>query len=108
MLHSDTMLWRSGPATSDGVGAVSADHAALLAIMGEQPPDMWAAPSGCAGWAVKDVVAHLGLLFWRLVDSTRLPDTRGLPAERAQDAAVASRREWTSARVLDDYVEAAG
>jgi uncharacterized protein (TIGR03083 family) len=92
----------------DGVGAVYADHAALLDLLANMPAETWAAPSGCPGWTVKDLVAHLGTLFWRLVDPSGLPDTSGMPSERAQDHDVASRAGWSADRVLADYVEAAG
>lgn len=63
----------------------------------------WGLPSGCPGWAVQDVVAHMGALYWMVVDLAALPDTAGLPTEEAQEAIVASRREWDPGRVLEDY-----
>jgi uncharacterized protein (TIGR03083 family) len=94
--------------TGDAVAAVEAEHAVLVDLLGAVRPDVWAAPSGCPGWSVKDLVTHLGTMFWRMVDPSRLPDTRGLPTERAQDHDVASRAAWSAERVLTDYVEAAG
>src|SRR5262245_59245978 len=108
MLHSDTMPREDAVASADATASLSADHAALLAILAGQPAEIWAAPTGCAGWSVKDLVSHLATLFWRLVDRSRLPDTGGVPTERAQDLDVASRADWNAARVLDDYVEVTG
>jgi uncharacterized protein (TIGR03083 family) len=94
--------------SADAVASLSADHSALLAILAGQPSEIWAAPSGCPGWTVKDLVSHLATLFWRTVDRSGLPDTQGLPTERALDQDVASRADWDPARVLDDYVEVTG
>jgi len=91
----------------DGAASVRADHAVLLELLDSCSPDTWAAPSGCPGWTVKDLVAHLGSLFWRAADPSRLPGTRGLPVEVAAEREVASRADWDAGRVLDDYVEAA-
>jgi hypothetical protein len=52
---------------------------------------------------VHDVVAHVGTLFWVVVDPSSLPDTSDMPTERAQDVNVESRRSWTSSQVLSDY-----
>jgi uncharacterized protein (TIGR03083 family) len=90
---------------ADGVAAVRADRDALLELLSTMPGRLWAAPSGCPGWTVKDLVAHLGTMFWRLVDRSQLPDSRGLPTERAADVDVASRAAWEPARVLADYVD---
>lgn len=91
--------------TSDAIEAVRADRAALLEICGALTAEDWRAESGCPGWSVQDLVAHLGTTFWSLVDPSRVPDTTGLPMERAQDACVESRREWDAAKVLADYEE---
>jgi uncharacterized protein (TIGR03083 family) len=89
--------------TSDAIEAVRADRAALLEICGALSAAQWRAESGCPGWSVQDLIAHLGTLFWGVVDPTQLPDVSGLPAERAQDACVESRRDWDTAKVLADY-----
>ena len=91
--------------TSDAVEAVRADRAALLEICGTLTAEDWRAESGCPGWSVQDLIAHLGTLFWSLVDPTQVADTSGLPTERAQAACVESRREWDAAKVLADYEE---
>jgi uncharacterized protein (TIGR03083 family) len=109
MLHSDTMPSAGALATlpTNAVAAVEAEHAVLVDLLATLAPETWAAPSGCPGWTVKDLVAHLGTLFWRMADPSRLPDTSGLPTERAQDHDVASRATWTPERIVTDYVEAA-
>jgi uncharacterized protein (TIGR03083 family) len=95
-----------GGAEAPGLGVsvgLGADRDALVDLLGALPDGLWAAPSGCRGWSVKDVVAHLGALFWTMVDRSALPDTTGLGTERAQDVYVAGRADWTGPQVLEDY-----
>jgi uncharacterized protein (TIGR03083 family) len=80
-----------------------ADRAQLISICEDLDAARWAAPSGCPGWSVKDLVAHLGVLFWAVVDLAALPDTSGLATEAAQEVYVDSRRSLTAEEVLDDY-----
>jgi uncharacterized protein (TIGR03083 family) len=95
---------------SAAIKALEADRLALLEICGGLTDADWKADSGCAGWSVQDVVAHLGALFWLVVDPSNLPDAGGLPTERAQDVYVEARRSLGPGQVLDDYesVSAAG
>jgi uncharacterized protein (TIGR03083 family) len=85
------------------IEALRADREALLAIGARLSDDDWRAGSGCPGWSVQDVVAHMGTLFWAVVDPAALPDTTGLATEPAQDVCVEARRSWTAADVLADY-----
>ena len=85
------------------IDALAADREALLAICDGLPADQWAAPSGCAGWSVQDLVAHMDALFWLVVDPSTLPDTAGLPTEQAQDHYVVARRSWSAEQIVDDY-----
>ena len=89
--------------TSGATEALRADREALLAICAGLQDADWKTESGCAGWTVQDVVAHMGSLYWLMVDPSQLPDTSGMPTERAQDACVESRRSWSADRVLEDY-----
>jgi uncharacterized protein (TIGR03083 family) len=82
---------------------LEADRAALLEICAGLGEADWRAPSGCSGWTVQDVVAHMGALYWLVVDRTKLPDVGDLPTERAQDVYVESRRSMTAEQVLADY-----
>ena len=85
------------------IEAVEADRAVLLDICRGLTDEQWQAPSGCAGWSVKDLVTHLGNLFWLVVDAQQLPDTTGVPTERAQEDGVVARRGLSAADVLADY-----
>jgi uncharacterized protein (TIGR03083 family) len=89
--------------TSGAADALRAERDALLAICAGLTEADWKAESGCTGWSVQDLVAHMGGLYWLMVDPTVLPDTRDLPTERAQDAVVESRRSWSAEQVLEDY-----
>jgi uncharacterized protein (TIGR03083 family) len=94
--------------TQKAIDALAADREALLKIAAGLTDAEWGAESGCPGWSVQDVVAHLGALYWAVVDPSalELPDVPGLsdlPTERAQDALVQHRRPWTPAQVLADY-----
>jgi uncharacterized protein (TIGR03083 family) len=89
---------------SDPICALKADRAALLEACRQLGASDWEAWSGCAGWTVKDVVSHLGALFWNVVDPSVLPDTTGLSTEQAQEFVVRERRRaMSAANVLDDY-----
>jgi uncharacterized protein (TIGR03083 family) len=94
----------------DAIAAVRADRAALLEICRGLTPAQWAAPSGCPGWSVQDLVAHLATEFWAVVDPSQLPDVTGQSLERAGEIEVESRRGQTPEAVLADYeqVSAAG
>jgi uncharacterized protein (TIGR03083 family) len=87
----------------DFIEALGADRAQLLGICEGLDDAVWAAPSGCPGWSVKDLVAHMGALFWGVVDLAALPDVSGLATEAAQEVLVESRRSLTAGQVLDDY-----
>lgn len=89
--------------TATAVDTLRADRAALLEIGARLTDAQWQAGSGCAGWSVKDVVSHLGALYWLATDPAALPDTSGMPTEQAQDAVVAARRPMSAADVLADY-----
>jgi uncharacterized protein (TIGR03083 family) len=87
------------------IEGVRADRDALLEICWRLKPSDWAAASGCEGWTVKDLVAHLGALFWAVVDASKLPDVSGMPTEAGQEMLVRSRRDMTASAVLNDYAE---
>lgn len=88
---------------TSAVDTLRTDRAALLEIGAQLTGAQWQAGSGCPGWSVKDVVSHLGALYWLATDPAALPDTAGLPTEQAQDALVAARRPMSAAEVLADY-----
>jgi uncharacterized protein (TIGR03083 family) len=88
---------------SSTLEAIEADRNALLARCPEIEHSVWTKDSGCPGWSVQDVVSHMARSFWLAVDPSRLPDPGGLPAERAADLHVESRRSMTPQQVVADY-----
>jgi uncharacterized protein (TIGR03083 family) len=91
--------------TTDAVAALRADRTALLEICAGLGDADWKADSGCAGWSVQDVVAHMGALYWLVVDPTQRPDTGGVGTEAGEELVVQSRRSWSAERVVDDYTD---
>jgi len=88
---------------SDALKAIEADREALLALCQQLDDSVWAKDSGCPGWTVQDLVSHMACSFWLAVDMSNLPDSAGLPAERAADLYVESRRSMTPGEVVADY-----
>jgi uncharacterized protein (TIGR03083 family) len=88
---------------NDAIGALEADREALLGLCRSLGESDWALPSGCEGWTVKDVVSHMGALFWAVVDPAALPDPAGRPTEQAQEFYVGQRRSMSSGEVLEEY-----
>jgi uncharacterized protein (TIGR03083 family) len=88
---------------SSTLEAIEADRKALLALCPEIEDSFWTKDSGCPGWSLQDVVSHMACSFWLAVDPSRLPDPGGLPAERAADLYVESRRSMTPQQVVADY-----
>lgn len=85
------------------IKAIEADRAAVIQVCRRLDDSGWAADSGCPGWSVQDLISHMGCSFWLAVDPSHLPDPAGLPAERAADLYVESRRTMTPAQTLEDY-----
>jgi uncharacterized protein (TIGR03083 family) len=88
---------------SSALKAIEADRTALLALCRDIDDAVWAKDSGCPGWTMQDVVSHMACSFWLAVDPTTLPDPGGLPAERAADLYVETRRSMTPRQVVADY-----
>jgi uncharacterized protein (TIGR03083 family) len=89
--------------TQLAIEALSADREALLKIGAGLSDAEWGSESGCPGWSVQSLIAHLGALYWAVVDPSTLPDVADLPTEQAQSVFVEHRRSWTASQVLADY-----
>jgi uncharacterized protein (TIGR03083 family) len=90
---------------NSAIEGVRADRDALIGICADLSPADWVAASGCEGWTVQDLIAHLGALFWAVVDASKLPDVRGMPTEAGQEMLVRSRRGMSPSAVLEDYTD---
>jgi uncharacterized protein (TIGR03083 family) len=65
----------------------------------------WAMPSGCDGWSVKDLVAHMSSNYKETVEpSPPPPEPINLPAERMMDMLVEPRKVWSNAEIRDEYL----
>jgi len=85
-----------------GVEGLRAERDTTLAIAKSLTDDEWNAPSDCAGWAVRDVVAHMASVLHGVVDPSMMPDLSG-GTEDGMEAPVAERRSWTVDDVLAEY-----
>jgi uncharacterized protein (TIGR03083 family) len=66
----------------------------------------WARPSGCTGWTVRDLVAHMSSNYKETVDpSPPPPEPLNLPAERLMDVLVDLRDGWTHEQIRDEYLQ---
>lgn len=69
-------------------------------------PEEWVMPSGCEGWTVKDLVAHMSSNYKEVVEPSAPPvEPLDLPAERMMDLLVELRADWTNEQVRDEYLE---
>lgn len=43
--------------------AIAGERSELATLLGGLPPDLWGAPTLCAGWRPREVVAHMTMPF---------------------------------------------
>lgn len=96
--------------TIAAVAALESIHADLRRVLDEMSDDDWSKPSGCGGWRVQDVFAHITSNLKEVADPTPPPAEPGpaLPAEQAMEALVAPRKSWTKQDLLDEYDRCVG
>lgn len=90
--------------SQDAVVALHRIHEHAERVFGAFAPEYWGRASGCAGWRMQDVLAHMSSTMHQAV----APDDVGTPAEPsgAEDrvaAMVAVRSDWSVDRLLDEY-----
>ena len=88
---------------STTIDAIAEERRLVLELCSQIPDAMWEKDSGCSGWSVQDLVSHMACSFWLAVDPSALPSPGEIPAERAADLYVASRRSMTPKAVVADY-----
>lgn len=90
--------------TQQAVDALVEEQALALSLVEGLSEEEWAAPSGCEGWSVQDLVCHLACGMQLIVDpgSMPTPDDAG-GAEAAMDLAVVDRRDWSPDQVVGAY-----
>ncbi len=85
-----------------GVQGLRAERASAIEIFRSLTTDEWNAASDCAGWAVRDVVAHMGSILHGVADPSVMVDISG-GAEKAMEVPVDERRAWPVEDVLAEY-----
>jgi uncharacterized protein (TIGR03083 family) len=90
--------------TQRGVAAARRLVDQASAIIDSLTPEEWLLPSGCEGWRVQDVVAHLAAGAHLTADPATSPPTDGTgTAEQQMEAMVALRRDWSADDVQREY-----
>ena len=85
-----------------GVEGLRAERDSILTIAKSLTDDEWNAPSDCDGWAVRDVVAHMGSILHGVADPSKMVDLSA-GTEVSMEAPVAERRAWPVEEVLAEY-----
>jgi uncharacterized protein (TIGR03083 family) len=93
--------------SEQAVEGFRAERAAILDVARSLSDEEWNRPSDCAGWAVRDVMAHLASTIHGVVDPAFLPDMAN-GTEAAMEAPVAERRVRPVADVVAEYEQYSG
>lgn len=90
--------------TKEGLAAVRLGIADALEVFETLSDDEWERPSGCRGWRVQDVAAHMSSNFKETAEPSPPPaePLPPMPAERLMDLLVDPRRSWSSEQVLTE------
>ena len=89
--------------TTGAIDALHADREAILKIGTGLTDGEWASASGCPGWSVKDVLAHLGTLLRLVIDPASLPTRPGWRRSGLRTCTSSPAPVLDPARVLADY-----
>jgi hypothetical protein len=86
------------------VDAVRVGVDEALEVFESLTEEEWQRPSGCAGWRVQDVAAHISSNCKETSEPSPPPATPlpPMPAERLMDLLVEPRRSWSASQVLDE------
>ena len=88
--------------SQQAVDGFRAEREEMLSTFKGLSEEEWNAPSDCAGWTNRDVLAHLACTLHGVVDPAFLADLSG-GAEAAMEAGVEERRSWPIADVIAEY-----
>lgn len=91
--------------TTQAVEALRLIHEQVQDLMPRISADEWSKPSGCAGWRVQDVLAHMSSNMKETVDPSPAPPDASpdIKAEDAMEALVSPRRDWTVEALTSEY-----
>ncbi|GAA0630960.1 hypothetical protein GCM10009547_38540 [Sporichthya brevicatena] len=87
----------------DRAAAFKNDRVHILNLLRDLREDEWAAPSKCAGWAVRDVVSHMGAACHGTFTPWVLKLLAGKDIEAANNRDAEKRRSWEPAKLLREY-----
>ena len=87
------------------IPALQSESDRALRLIASLSTQEWAQPSGCGGWRVQDVVAHMGSVFRSICGDPSIPADPSGDAEKSAELAVAPRKEWTPDQVAGEYRE---
>jgi uncharacterized protein (TIGR03083 family) len=87
----------------DRAAAFRTDRPNILALLHDLSDEDWAAPSKCAGWAVRDVVSHLGAACHGTFTPWVVKLLAGKDIEAANNRDAEKRKSWEPARLLREY-----
>ena len=88
-----------------GLAALEIAVQEVKTVISSLTEEEWSRPSGCKGWTVRDLVAHMSSNYKETVDPSPAPaEPINLPAERMMDMLVDMRDGWTNQQILDEYL----
>ncbi len=91
--------------SKEGLASAARSVAEVKSVIISLTDEEWAAPSGCSGWTVKDLVAHMSSNFKEIVEPSPPPaEPIDLPAERMMDLLVEPRKPWSNQEICDEYL----
>lgn len=91
--------------SKEGLAALQLAVDEVKSVISTLTDEEWARPSGCQGWSVRDLVAHMSSNYKETVDPSPAPaEPINLPAERMMDMLVEPRKAWTNQQILDEYL----
>ena len=99
------MATKRGAVSKRAVESVARSIADVKAVITSLGDDEWGRQSGCEGWTVKDLLAHMSSNYHEVVSPSPPPaEPINLPAERLMDLLVEPRKAWTNEQVRDEYL----
>jgi len=86
-----------------GVKGFLAERETALNVFRSLSDADWDRQSDCAGWRVRDVLAHLASTMHGIVDPSFMPTGDDPDIEKNREGAVDERRAWSVAQVLEEW-----
>ena len=88
--------------SKEGLAALKIAVDEVKSVISTLTDEEWARPSGCQGWSVRDLVAHMSSNYKETVDPSPPPaEPINLPAERMMDMLVDARDGWSNRQILE-------